>query len=225
MDLSALEARLGHRFADVGLLTRALSHASIGAESNERLEFVGDRVLGLIVAERLYADYPGETEGGLAVRLNALVRRETCAKAGEAAGLAPYLIMAPSESGSGGRQKSAILAGACEAVIAALYFDGGLDAAERFVLRYWEEAFATLKPELRDAKTALQEWAQSGVLREKAQPAYAVKERMGPDHAPIFTVEVRVPGHEPERGEGPTKREAEQDAARRMLARLGAWKG
>jgi ribonuclease-3 len=222
--LAALESRLGHHFSDPALLTRALTHASISAESNERLEFVGDRVLGLIVAERLHADYPGVDEGGLAVRLNALVRRETCAKVGESLGLAPYLIMAASESGSGGRQKSAILAGACEAVIAALYLDGGLDAAKRFVLRYWDDAFATLKPELRDAKTALQEWTQSGALREKAQPVYAVRERIGPDHAPIFTVEVRIPGHEPQKGEGPTKREAEQAAARRMLARLGVWK-
>ena len=155
MDLAALEERLGHRFKDRQLLSLALSHASIGAVSNERLEFLGDRVLGLIIAERLFADYPSEEEGGLAVRLNALVRREACAKMGEAAGLAPHLIMASSESGSGGRRKSAILAGACEAVIAALYLDGGMEAARRFVLNYWEELFATLKPELRAAKTAL----------------------------------------------------------------------
>jgi ribonuclease-3 len=206
------------------LLKRALSHASIGAQSNERLEFLGDRVLGLIVAERLYADYPDVDEGGLAVRLNALVRRDTCAKVGEAAGLAPYLIMAAGESGSGGRKKAAILAGACEAVIAALYLDGGMQAARRFVLRYWDEAFASLKPELRDAKTALQEWAQSGARSEKGQPIYSVRERIGPDHAPVFTVEVRIAGEAPEQGEGTTKRDAEQDAARRMLARLGIWK-
>ena len=223
-DLKALEARLGHEFADFALLKLALSHASIGAHSNERLEFLGDRVLGMIVAERLYADYPDIDEGGLAVRLNALVRREACAKAGEAAGLAPYLIMAASESGSGGRQKSAILAGACEAVIAALYLDGGFKAATRFVLSFWDEQFTSLKPELRDAKTALQEWAQSGALPKKAQPAYVVKERIGPDHAPIFTVEVRLPDHDAQMGEGSTKREAEQDAARRMLTSLGLWK-
>ncbi|HEY4265268.1 MAG TPA: ribonuclease III [Micropepsaceae bacterium] len=219
-----LETRLGHEFSDPELLRLALSHASIGARSNERLEFLGDRVLGLIVAEWLYADYPDIDEGGLAVRLNALVRRDSCAKAGEAAGLAAHLIMAASESGSGGRQKGAILAGACEAVIAALYLDGGFAAAKRFVLTYWEEQFASLKPELRDAKTALQEWAQSGALPRKTQPAYAVKERSGPDHAPVFTVEVRIAGHEGETGEGSTKREAEQDAARRMLERLGLWK-
>ena len=222
MDLAALQDRLGHRFRDRQLLNLALSHASIGAASNERLEFLGDRVLGLIIAARLFADYPGEEEGGLAVRLNALVRREACAQVGEAAGLAPHLIMASSESGSGGRRKSAILAGACEAVIAALYLDGGMEAARRFVLNYWEELFATLKPELRDAKTALQEWAQSRA--EKAPPVYAVTQRSGPDHAPIFTVEVRIADRDAEHGEGASKRDAEQDAARRMLVKLGLWK-
>jgi ribonuclease-3 len=222
--LTTLEAQLGHRFSDPSLLKLALSHASIGAVSNERLEFLGDRVLGLIVAERLYADYPDSDEGGLAVRLNALVRREACAKAGDAAGLSHHLIMAASESGSGGRKKGAILAGACEAVIAALYLDGGLEAAKQFVLRYWEEQFQSLKPELRDAKTALQEWAQSGALPNKAQPFYGVKERLGPDHAPVFTVEVRLPGHEAQSGEGSSKREAEQNAARNMLVSLGVWK-
>jgi ribonuclease III len=222
VDLATLEERLGHRFEDRQLLNLALSHASVGAVSNERLEFLGDRVLGLIIAERLFADYPGEAEGGLAVRLNALVRREACAKVGEAVGLAPHLIMASSESGSGGRRKSAILAGACEAVIAALYLDGGMEAARRFVLNYWEELFATFKPELRDAKTALQEWAQSRA--EKTPPVYSVTQRLGPDHAPVFTVEVRIPGGDSEHGEGSTKRDAEQDAARRMLLRLGLWK-
>jgi len=222
-DLKALETRLGHEFSDPSLLKLALTHASTGPQSNERLEFFGDRVLGLIVTERLYADYPDIDEGGLAVRLNALVRREACAKAGEAAGLAPHLIMASSESGTGGRQKSAILAGACEAVIAALYLDGGYSAARTFVLKYWDEQFATLKPELRDAKTALQEWAQSGALPKKAQPSYVVKERIGPDHAPVFSVEVRIPGQDSQIGEGASKREAEQDAARRMLVRLGLW--
>jgi ribonuclease-3 len=219
-----LEARLGHRFSDPDLLTLALSHASIGSVSNERLEFLGDRVLGLIVAEWLHAEYPEESEGGLAVRLNALVRREACAKIAAEVGFAPYLIMAPSESVSGGRNKSAILAGACEAVIAALYLDGGLEVARTFVLRYWNTAFSTLAPELRDAKTALQEWAQSGALKQKLQPVYVPTSRSGPDHAPMFTVEIRLAGYEPEAGHGTTKREAEQDAARHMLRRLDVWK-
>jgi len=222
--LHTLEKALLHKFADPSLLALALSHASAGAESNERLEFLGDRVLGLIVAERLYGEFPSESEGGLAVRLNALVKRDACAKVAEAAGLAPHLIMAAGESASGGRTKTAILSGACEAVIAALYLDGGMKAARNFVMQYWDSAFATFSHELRDAKTALQEWAQSGALKEKVQPAYAVKERSGPDHAPQFAIEVRVPGHDPQLGEGSTKREAEQDAAARLLQRLGVWK-
>jgi ribonuclease-3 len=224
-DVAGLEKRLGHRFGAPALLKRALSHASMGAYSNERLEFLGDRVLGLVVAERLHAEYPGETEGGLAVRLNALVRREACADVAERAGLAPYLIMAAGEAASGGRKKSAILAGATEAVIAALYLDGGLETAKRFILAFWDEAFATLKPELRDAKTALQEWAQSGTRPggSKSPPVYAMTGRTGPDHAPAFRVEVRVAGADGVTGEGATKRDAEQDAARRMLQQLGVW--
>jgi ribonuclease-3 len=220
--LGPLEDRLGHRFTDRALLKRALTHASLGLEvSNERLEFFGDRVLGLIVAERLYAQFPAEMEGGLAVRLNALVRREACAKAGVAAGLPDFLIMAQSESGSGGRTKPAIVSGACEAVIAALYLDGGYEAAKCFVLRYWENEFATLAQDLRDAKTALQEWAQSGALSPRVQPVYKLIGREGPDHAPVFTVEVSVPGRTACTGQGSTKRDAEQAAAQAMLRELG----
>jgi ribonuclease III len=219
-----IESRLGHRFSDPKLLKLALSHSSAAGPNNERLEFLGDRVLGLIVAEKLHEQFPKESEGGLAVRLNALVRREACAKVAADAGIAPHLIMAASESASGGRAKSAILAGACEAVIAAIYLDGGLRAARKFVLRYWGGTFENFAAELRDAKTALQEWTQSGALKQKVPPAYVATTREGPDHAPLFTVEVLVAGHEPETGQGPTKREAEQDAAKRMLRRLGVWK-
>ena len=118
--LKALETSLGHTFKDRQLLARALTHASASADnSNERLEFLGDRVLGLVIAEKLHAQFPGDAEGALALKYNALARRETCAAAAEAAGLAPHLILASSEVGSGGRRKLAILAGACEAVIAA----------------------------------------------------------------------------------------------------------
>jgi ribonuclease III len=221
--LAPLEERLGHRFADRQLLTLALSHASLGAESNERLEFLGDRVLGLIIAEKLVAEHPLEHEGELTVRLHALARRETCAKAARLAGLAPYIVMANSESESGGREKTVILAGACEAMIAALYLDGGMAPAKHFVLQYWADEFGNTGSGLRDAKTVLQEWAQSGVLPDKPQPKYRVKQRVGPDHAPLFSIEVELPGHAPEVGEGPSKREAEQVAARRMLVKLGVW--
>ncbi|HEY4124093.1 MAG TPA: ribonuclease III [Rhizomicrobium sp.] len=216
-----LEARLGHHFADPALLKRALTHASRGAQSNERLEFLGDRVLGLIVAEKLHALYPDEPEGILALKLNALVRGEACAKAAQDAGLADHLILASAEAGSGGRKKTVILAGAVEAVIAALYLDGGYEAARQFVERYWTDAFDNLGNELRDAKTALQEWAQGPGGKAQGLPTYKQTGREGPDHAPRFAVEVSVKGHDPETGFGGSKREAEQDAAKRMLARLG----
>jgi len=223
-DIAALEQRLGHHFSDPDLLTLALVHSSAGASGdNERLEFLGDRVLGVVIAEKLYTNFPNEDEGGLAVRLNAMVRRDACATVARQAGLAPHIVMATSESSSGGREKSGILAGACEAVLAALYLDGGMDAAKAFILRYWQGMLEDSVPELRDAKTALQEWAQSGILPDKPQPRYRLKQRSGPDHAPLFTVDVELPGCEPATGEGSTKRAAEQAAARTMLVRLGLW--
>lgn len=221
--LDKLQARIGYVFRDQDLLRRSLRHASMGGVSNERLEFLGDRVLGLVVAERLFSNYPDTDEGGLAVRFNTLVRREACAKAAEAAKLGPHIVMARSEARNKGRAKMAILANACEALIAALYLDGGLKAAREFIFRYWESMFDGLAPELRDAKTILQEWAQSGALKKKIQPQYRLSGRDGPDHAPLFAVEVRVPGHKPAGGKGLTKREAEQDAARSLLVRLGLW--
>jgi ribonuclease-3 len=215
-----LEARLGHVFKDRDLLKRALTHSSANATaSNERLEFLGDRVLGLIAAEKLHALYPGDAEGALALKFNALVRQETCARAAEAAGLADQLILANSESSSGGRRKAAILAGVCEAVIAALYQDGGMEAARRFVECYWTEAFGSLDRDMRDAKTALQEWAQSR-KGDASAPAYTLVQRVGPDHAPRFVVEVSVSGQTSQTGEGRSKREAEQDAAKKILMSL-----
>ena len=202
------------------MLRRALTHSSADAgASYERLEFLGDRVLGLVIAEKLHALYPSDTEGALALKFNALVRQEACAKAAEAAGLAQALILANSEANSGGRRKAAILAGACEAVIAALYEDGGVTAARRFIACYWAEAFSALSHDMRDAKTMLQEWAQARKGNSTA-PAYRLVKRDGPDHAPHFIVEVSVNGYAPCTGEGGSKREAEQNAAAHMLAGL-----
>lgn len=216
-----LESRLGHRFRNRELLKRALTHASANASwSNERLEFLGDRVLGLVAAERLHRIYPDDSEGALALKFNALARREACAKAADAAGLADHLILANSEAGSGGRKKSAILAGACEAIIAALYLDGGMEAATRFIDCYWADSFSALNADMRDPKTALQEWAQSRKGNQTA-PVYRMVTRQGPDHAPRFIVEVTVNGEEAQIGQGGSKREAEQDAAQKLLSRLG----
>jgi ribonuclease-3 len=217
--LSDLETSLGHTFSDPDLLTCALTHASVSTTgSNERLEFLGDRVLGLVIADKLHHLYPGDREGILALKLNALVRSEACALAAEKAGLGDHLILANSEIASGGRKKAAILAGACEAVIAALYLDGGFSVARDFIERYWQEQFTGLNRDMRDAKTALQEWSQA--KKGGAAPTYTLIKREGPDHAPRFLVEVSVAGQASATGEGSSKREAEQAAARTMLAQL-----
>ena len=217
-DLAALEEKLGHRFADPALLKRALTHASAASTlSNERLEFLGDRVLGLVVAETLHARYPHESEGPLTVRLHALVRAEACAKVAEAVELPAYVHLAGPGFDSP-RARAAILSDVCEAVIAALYLDGGMAASRAFIARHWAEMFddPSLGAEMRDAKTRLQEWAQG---RGLPPPAYRETARSGPAHAPHFVIEASVEGMAPETGEGGSKREAEQDAAAKLLAR------
>jgi ribonuclease-3 len=217
-DLAALEEKLGHRFADSALLKRALTHASAASTlSNERLEFLGDRVLGLVVAETLHARYPHESEGPLTVRLHALVRAEACAKVAEAVELPAYVHLAGPGFDSP-RARAAILSDVCEAVIAALYLDGGMAASRAFIGRHWAEMFddPSLGAEMRDAKTRLQEWAQG---RGLPPPAYRETGRLGPAHAPHFVIEASVEGMAPETGEGGSKREAEQDAAAKLLAR------
>jgi ribonuclease-3 len=223
--IAALERRLGLTFTDPALLERALTHSSVGdgakkVGDNERLEFIGDRVLGLLAAERLAELYPQSTEGDLAPRLNALVSRKTCAVVARRIDLGAALRLSPAETKAGGRDKDSILAGACEAIMAALYQDGGLQAARAVFLDLWAEAIADLgAPRPLDSKTQLQEWAQGA---GKPLPAYAVIERTGPDHAPIFTVETRVEGLEPARAQGRSRQEAEKAAAQALLQREGA---
>ncbi|MCE9521189.1 MAG: ribonuclease III [Alphaproteobacteria bacterium] len=207
----------GHRFKDETLLARALTHASAVGDDNEQLEFLGDRVLGFLIAELLMNEFPKEKEGSLALKLNAMVRMEACARVAEAAGIDKALIMAASEDRSGGRKKAAILGDACEAVIAALYLDGGIDAARKFVTHHWQPFLAEVTGDLRDPKNALQEWAQG---RKLGTPAYRVAKREGPDHAPHFTVEVSVRGRDPASGQGASLRAAEQAAARALMKEL-----
>lgn len=219
---SELEEKLGHVFADRKLLERALTHASANSrDSNERLEFLGDRVLGLVIAEMLFSAYPDDSEGLLALKYNALVRGEACAAAAGAADLAAHVRLAAAEDASGGRQNAAILGGACEAVIAALYLDAGYAAARHFIERYWASAIAELSHDMRDPKTMLQEWAQSRARAARGAPSYRLVARQGPDHAPHFVVEVSVAGEGTAQGEGRSKREAQQAAARAMIERLG----
>jgi len=168
----------------------------------------------------LFNEYPVDPEGLLALKYNALVRGESCAVAAEAAGLSNHVLLAASEAASGGRKKTAILGGLCEAVIAALYLDGGLPCARAFIQRYWSDVFDQLGADMRDPKTTLQEWAQSRERTSRGAPVYRLVVREGPDHAPRFIVEVSVAGEGTETGEGGSKQEAQQAAARAMLARL-----
>ena len=221
--LDELAERLGYRFTEPGLLRLALTHQSAagrgaaGEASYERLEFLGDRVLGLIVAELLYRRFPDEPEGALALRLAALVRREALADVARDLRLADHLILAKAEREAGERQNPALTANACEALIGALYLDGGLAAAEAFVTPRWTPLVAADREPPQDAKTALQEWAQG---RGLALPAYREEAREGPPHAPRFTIEVAVEGQAPARGRGRSKRLAEQAAAEALLGRL-----
>ncbi len=220
--LEGFAASLGHRFATPGLLRRGLTHPSAAArpgDSYERLEFLGDRVLGLLVAELLWRRFPDESEGHMARRHAALVRRETLAEVARRIGLGEHLILARAEREAGEADNPALLADACEAVIAALYLDGGLEAARAFVEPSWTPLLeADLKPP-QDAKTALQEWAQG---RGLPLPVYRETRREGPPHEPVFTVEVFVEGRDPAEGVGRSKRLAEQAAAERLLAGLGS---
>lgn len=207
----------GHAFRDSALLEHALTHRSAASTSctgYERLEFVGDRVLSLVVADWLFEAYPSEPEGDLARRLVALVRRETLAEIAREVGIGPHIRMSRGEEESGSRDNDAILADVCEAVIAALYRDGGIEAADRFIRRHWQTRLqATLRPP-QDAKTALQEWAQG---RGLPLPRYDILTREGPDHAPLFRISVSVEGYPTAEGDGPSKRTAEQAAATRLL--------
>ncbi len=220
--VSALENLLGHTFADPEILELALTHRGSleasakgkrpGQSTNERLEFLGDRVLGLVVAEGLLRVYPDENEGALATRLAALVSASTLAKVAEEVGLGPHIKMAPGQQADA--FESAILADACEAVIGALYLDGGLGVAARFITLRWEPLMRAEIVPPKDPKTALQEWAQG---RGLPLPAYKVISESGPAHAPEFTVSARVEGFPEHTGKGRTKRHAEQVAATALL--------
>jgi len=224
-DLLAFQARIGHEFRRPELLLRAVTHASIGSATrpdNQRLEFLGDRVLGLTMAEALLAADKAATEGQLAPRFNALVRKETCAEVAREVGLGDVLKLGRSEMLSGGRRKEALLGDAMEAVIAAVHLDAGFEAARALVLRLWGARIGTVEADARDPKTALQEWAQA---RGMPPPAYAETGRKGPDHQPVFTVQVSLAtGEAPEAAAG-SKRAAEQAAARALLERMEAGDG
>ena len=219
-----LETALGYRFKDRDLLERALTHISAlaGSPSDgphyQRLEFLGDRVLGLIVADMLYRTFPDESEGDLSRRLGALVRRETCAAVAREWQVASHLRVGMAEKRSGLRNREAILADVCEALIAAVWMDGGIEAARMVIEKAFAPRMDAAPHAVRDAKSLLQEWALGRGLKT---PVYEAVERSGPDHKPVFRIEVVVDGFAAARGEGPSKRVAEQAAADVFLQREG----
>ncbi|MGE5511068.1 MAG: ribonuclease III [Bacteroidota bacterium] len=221
-----LESQIKYKFKSRPLLQRALTHASKRTEKknihdNERLEFLGDRVLALAIAELLTELDPQANEGELARRFNRLVRKETCARVARSIGLGPALMVSASEAESGGRDKDTILGDACEALLGAIFLEAGFPAARDVVRSLWVPLVDSLPKVSTDAKSALQEWAQGQGL---ALPEYVEVARQGPDHAPRFISEVRIADRKPARGEGATKRAAEQAAAMELLAREGVWK-
>lgn len=219
-DLRAFQRRIGHDFARPELLVRALTHGSVSSPTradNQRLEFLGDRVLGLVMASALLDKDKAASEGQLAPRFNALVRKETCADVAREIDLGAVLKLGRSEMLSGGRRKQALLGDAMEAVIAAVYRDAGLDAASDMILRLWGDRIAGVEADARDAKTALQEWAQA---RGQKPPAYVELDRSGPDHAPVFTIAARLENGAEARASAGSKRQAEQGAATALLQKL-----
>lgn len=221
-ELLAFQDRLGHAFARPELLVTALTHASLSSTTrsdNERLEFLGDRVLGLVMAEALLDADKGASEGQLAPRFNALVRKETCADVARQIELGTVLKLGRSEMMSGGRRKDALLGDGMEAVIAAIYRDAGFAAAQTVILTLWGDRLTSVKEDARDPKTALQEWAQA---RKLPPPKYIEVARSGPDHAPQFTIEARLDSGQSARAEAGSKRQAEQMAAKTLLTEIGA---
>ena len=219
-DLKAFCDRLGYTFDDTELLIRAVTHSSISSSTrpdNQRLEFLGDRVLGLVISQALFEADRSASEGQMAPRFNALVRKETCADIARQIDLGAVLKLGRSEMLSGGRRKEALLADAMEAIIAAIYLDGGLENAGPVILKLWKDRIHAVEDDARDPKTSLQEWAQA---RGQKPPTYLEVDREGPDHAPIFTIEAKLASGQAEVAKAPAKRQAEQAAAKALLQRM-----
>jgi ribonuclease III len=218
LDPGVIAALTGHRPTDAALFLEALTHGSHGDRADyQRLEFLGDRVLGLIIAEALYRRFPRESEGALAARLNGLVSRASCADVARSIGLGPHMRLGKQARDDGGRESDNILGDVVEALIGALFLDAGLDAARQFVMRHWQARIGAAKAAPKHPKSALMEWAAAN---RKKPPSYEVLDRSGPDHAPRFTVRAAVPHAGEAEGEGTSKAEAEAAAAAALLARL-----
>ena len=217
--LSELYSNIGYEFKNLRLIETALTHSSNlnDKQNNDILEFLGDRVLGLVIASKLYKEFPQSKTGDLAQRFNQLVRAETLVEVAEKISLGKFIYVSSSEEKTGGRSKSAILADACEALIAAIYLDGGISNAEKFIASFWGELIITDEFNYKDAKSSLQEWSHANL---GATPKYNELSSTGPSHKPSFLIEVSLPGYEKFTGSGETKRKAQQSAANALLSYL-----
>ena len=218
--LDEITERLGYRFRNQALLIEALTHGSTQKHKGDyqRLEFLGDRVLGLVIAEHLFRAHPGDEEGQLTHVLSSLVRSEACADAGDTIGLSDLVIIGTGERAKGMNLNRTVLGDAMEALVAAIYLDSGLDEARAFVLRCWDAQLKAPKLAVKDPKTFLQEWA---LARALPIPAYRIISREGPEHEPVFVVSVEVKDRPPAEGTAKAKRAAEMDAAEQFLKREG----
>jgi len=213
-----VEAQTGHRPRDPDLFERAMTHSSREGANYERLEFLGDRVLGLAVASWLFETFPEEPEGKLSRRLNALVSRETCAEIAREIGLTGQMRLGKQALEDGASESDNVLGDMVEALLGALFLEGGTAAADRFVRRHWEALLDGQRTAPKHPKSALQEWAAAN---NRKPPEYAQVNRSGPQHAPVFVVEVSIRGVGEARAEGASKQEAETEAARVLLEKIG----
>ena len=212
--LGVLEKALGHTFQNKDLLTEALTHPSLEGQPNyQRLEFLGDRVIGLVAADILFSSFPEEREGKLSRRYSALVRRETLAEIAGEIDLAQHIRMTDTTAKAGGRTNASILSDVLEALIGALYLEAGEKAASDFLKPFWEKCLDGAEAP-KDAKSALQEWAQG---RGRPLPVYKVEGSEGPDHSPRFTVSVTVDGAGSQTATGASKQEASTKAAEALF--------
>ena len=223
--IAQLETIIEHKFKSHERLVRALTHSSASKKAGEishyeRLEFLGDRILGLCIAEMLFSEFPNAREGELSVRLNALVSGNTCAEISDEIGLHEFIHAGADVKKLTGKRMKSVRADVVESLIAAVYLDAGSKAAMAFVTKYWKSRIHCAGAATRDSKTALQEWAHT---KTSSTPTYAIAERSGPDHDPIFTIEVKIDGVEGAKGQGRSKRAAEQSAAQEILLRENVW--
>lgn len=218
ISLQKLEEIIGYKFKDQHLLERALTHSSTNDSFNyQRLEFLGDRVLGLVMAHALFEEFRGENEGGLAKRHTVLVQGQTCAVIGQAHGIGDFIILSESEREAGGHLNENIISDVVESLLGAVYLDGGYKIAQRVILKLWGDNIKTLEEAPQDPKTELQEWVQARGLE---LPKYDIIDKSGPDHSPVFIVRLTIEGEDPIIAEGPSRRQAEKTVARIMLKNL-----